>query len=172
MRLDATFLAHERVLAPTELAMEPEGQAMRTYSYGAVFEPGDEGGVVVTFPDMPEAITQGRDEADARHMAADALATILLDHLREGRPLPMPEAAGPGLQWISVDPDDAAKIALIEAFRVAGISTSELARRLGKAEREVRRMLDPAHATKVSSLSAALFALGRRLVVGVESVPA
>ena len=30
---------------------------MRTYVYGARFEPGDEGGIVVSFPDVPEAIT-------------------------------------------------------------------------------------------------------------------
>jgi hypothetical protein len=31
--------------------------AMRTFVYGARFESGDEGGIVVSFPDVPEAIT-------------------------------------------------------------------------------------------------------------------
>jgi antitoxin HicB len=67
-----------------------------------------------------------------------------------------------------VEPEIAAKIAVLEAFADAGISKAELARRIGKDEREVRRILDPMHATKLGALRAALSALGRRLVVGVE----
>ena len=43
-----------------------------------------------------------------------------------------------------------------------------LLRRLGKDEKEVRRILDPRHATKLASLTQALRVLGKRLVVGVE----
>ncbi len=46
---------------------------MRTYTYAAVFELGDEGGIVVTFPQILEAITQGNDDADARFMATEVL---------------------------------------------------------------------------------------------------
>ncbi len=38
--------------------------------YPAPFEPAEEGGFVVTFPDAEEAVTQGDDEQDAREMAA------------------------------------------------------------------------------------------------------
>jgi antitoxin HicB len=62
----------------------------------------------------------------------------------------------------------AAKLAVLEAFADAGISKSELGRRIGRDEKEVRRILDPLHPTKLPLLSAALAALGRRLVVGVE----
>ena len=47
--------------------------------------------------------------------------------------------------------------------------TRELAKRLGKDAKEIRRILDPDHATKIPALVAALAALGRRLVVGVEA---
>ena len=30
---------------------------MRAFVYGAEFKPGDRGGIVVSFPDVPEAIT-------------------------------------------------------------------------------------------------------------------
>lgn len=145
---------------------------MKTYTFGALFEPGDEGGVVVTFPDVPEIVTDGHGETEAMAMAADALALALLTYLKDGRPLPEAEASGASLRPITVDADDTAKIAVLEAFRDAGISKSELARRLGKDEREVRRILDPMHATKLPALTGALAALGRRLVVGVESIAA
>jgi antitoxin HicB len=63
----------------------------------------------------------------------------------------------------------AAKLAVLEAFRDAGITKAELARRIGKNEKEVRRILDPRHATKLPALTEALRVLGRRLVVGVEA---
>ena len=45
-----------------------------------------ERGVVVTFPDVPEAITQGDDEADARAMATEALGLALLTYPQRGLP--------------------------------------------------------------------------------------
>ena len=141
---------------------------MKAYAYRAQFEPGDRrGNIVVTFPDVPEAVTQGRGEADARAMAEEALGLVLLSYLQRGKPLPKPRARGRGLIDIAVAPDVAAKLAVLESFAAAGISKSELARRIGKDEKEVRRILDPKHPTKLPALTAALRALGKRLVVGV-----
>ena len=141
---------------------------MRSYAYRALLEPGDRrGNIVVSFPDVPEAVTQGRGEADARVMAEEALGLALLAYLERGKPLPKPRAKGRGLVEIAVAPDVAAKLAVLEAFVETGITKSELARRIGKDEKEVRRILDPKHATKLPALTAALRALGKRLVVRV-----
>jgi antitoxin HicB len=141
---------------------------MRSYIYRALCESGDRrGNIVVTFPDVPEVVTQGRGEADARAMAEEALGLGLLSYLVHGKPLPKPRAKGRNLIDIAVAPDVAAKLAVLESFTAAGISKSELARRIGKDEKEVRRILDPKHPTKLPALTAALRALGKRLVVGV-----
>ena len=142
---------------------------MKTFVYGARFEPGDERGVVVSFPDVPEAITQGVNETDAMVQAQEALGLALLTYPARGKPLPAASPVGTDLIPIAVDADDAAKIALLDAFREAGISKSEFGRRIGKDEKEVRRLLDPAHPSKLSSVTEALRALGRRLVIGVEA---
>jgi antitoxin HicB len=141
---------------------------MRAFVYGAEFEPGDRSGIVVSFPDVPEAITQGDDEIDARAMAEEALGLALLTYPERGLPLPRPKARGRHVVPVSVAPDVAAKLAVLEAFREAGISKSELGRRINKDEKEVRRILSPKHATKLPTLTAALRALGRRLVIGIE----
>jgi antitoxin HicB len=146
---------------------------MKAYAYRALFEPGDRRGtVVITFPDVPEAISQGRGEADARAMAEEALGLTLLAYLRRGAPLPKPRARGRGLVDVAVAPEVAAKLAVLESFAQAGITKSELARRIGKDEKEVRRILDPKHPTKLPALTAALRALGKRLVVGVTEAEA
>lgn len=145
---------------------------MRSYVYRAAFERGARRGLVVSFPDVPEAITQGCDMADARAMAEEALGLVLLTYLRRGMPLPKPRARGRDLIEITVAPEVAAKLAVLEAFKAAAITKTELARRIGKNEKEVRRILDPKHATKLPALTAALRALGKRLVVGVMDAEA
>jgi antitoxin HicB len=57
--------------------------------YPALFAPSD-GGYVVTFRDVPEAITQGESLEEARIMAADALRTALEFYTESQRPLPRP----------------------------------------------------------------------------------
>ena len=145
---------------------------MRSYAYRAQFERGAKRGLVVSFPDVPEAITQGRDMADARAMAEEALGLVLLSYLARDLPLPKAKASGKKLVPVAVAPDVAAKLAMLESFVAAGISKSELARRIGKDEKEVRRILDPKHATKLQALTAALRALGKRLVVGMMEAEA
>jgi antitoxin HicB len=146
---------------------------MRAYAYRAQFEPGARRGIiVVNFPDVPEAITQGNSEADARAMAEEALGLVLLSYLDRGKPLPKPRAKSRGLIEIAVAPEMAAKLAVLESFAAAGISKSELARRIGKDEKEVRRILDPKHPTKLPTLIATLRALGKRLVVGIVEAEA
>lgn len=149
---------------------------MQTFMFYALFEAGDRKGVtVVTFPDVPEAITEGRGEAEARAMAEDALGLALLSYPERGLPLPKPKAGpkrGRRMEPIAVAPEVAAKLAMLDAFAEAKISKSELARRLRKDEKEVRRLLDPKHATKLQPLSDALRALGKRLVIGVDDIAA
>jgi hypothetical protein len=57
---------------------------------------------------------------------------------------------------VAVAADVAAKLAVLEAFSEARISNVELAHRLGKDEKEVRRILDPRHPIKLPTLAEAL----------------
>ena len=141
---------------------------MKAFVYRAEFVRGDRKGIVVSFPDVPEAITQGRDMADARMMAEEALGLALLTYPERGLALPSARARGRDLIAIGVTPQVAAKLAVLEAFHKSGMSKVELAKRLGKDEKEIRRILDPRHDTKLPALTAALGALGHRLVIGVE----
>lgn len=138
------------------------------YIYFAKLEADPDGGFLVTFPDVPEAITSGGDARAARANGAEALGLALRGIVAEGRPLPPAKARGKGLLAVPVDADTALKLAVIEAFRDAVISKSELARRMGRAENEARRILDPDHATKLPALREALSVLGKEIVVTVR----
>ena len=137
--------------------------------YAAKFEP-DEGGFLVTFPNVPEAITGGADMAEALSNASDALEVVLLTYAKDGRDLPsdtVDPVEGRAIQ-VPVSAAVSAKLAFIEAFRKSGLSRVALAQKIGKAEGEVRRMLDPYHGSKLAALEEAMHALGKRFVLTVE----
>jgi antitoxin HicB len=62
-----------------------------------------------------------------------------------------------------------AKLALYEAMREAGLSNSELGRRLGISEGAVRRLLDVDHRSHIGQLEAGLQVFGHRLAVDVQA---
>src|SRR5436190_2004176 len=99
------------------------------YAYPFDMAPQPEGGFTVTFPDIPEAITEGDTASDARERAADALVTALSFYTDEARPLPMPSTAR-GRPIAMVPPLVAAKLALHGAMLAAGLSNVELGRQL------------------------------------------
>lgn len=140
----------------------------QTFVYRAKFEPGERRGIAVSFPDVPEAITQGRTPADALVQAEDALGLALLSYPERGLPLPKPRARGATLIPIAVGPEVAAKLALLDVLRERKISKSAFARLIDKDEKEVRRILDPYHSTKMSTLDSALRALNRRMIIAIQ----
>ena len=142
---------------------------MRTFVYPAKFERGDKPGVlVVTFRDVPEAITQGNGERDALWQAADCLEEAIAGRIADGREIPKASKAGRGEHLIPLPAPMAAKAALYLAMGEAGMTNVQLARKLACDEKEVRRMLDPRHPTKLPRIKEALDVLGKRLVVSVE----
>lgn len=125
-------------------------------------------GFVVTFRDVPEAITQGDDVAGALAEAADALEEAVAGRIRRGDVIPEPSRPRGGEHLVPVPAQTAAKAALYLALAEAGITKAQLAARLGCDEREVRRLLDPRHASKLPRIQRALATLGKRLALRLE----
>ena len=89
------------------------------------------------------------------------LRELIATMLREGHALPEPSRASKRRPLVVPSLPIALKAAFYEAYRQTGISQRRLARDLVVAESEVRRMLNPAHATKAGTIDAALRRLGR-----------
>lgn len=143
---------------------------MRHFIYPALFTPDKrDGGFVVTFPDVPEAITQGDDIADTLEQAADCLEEAIAGRIHCHEDIPAASRVGPKHYAIPLPAQTAAKAALYLAIRQARLTQVELAKRLHCGEKEVRRILDPRYASKLARLEAALAALGQQLVVGVKT---
>src|ERR1017187_6051798 len=104
----------------------------RMLSYRALLEPGEEGGFVVTFPDLGHGATQGESEAEAMEMAADFLASVISDYIASGEPLPPPKKhPGKKYRTVPLPALAAAKAELYRTFLASGVRKAELARRLG-----------------------------------------
>ena len=61
---------------------------MKKMFYPAVFHRAEEGGYWITFPDIPECITEGDNMEEAYNMAVDALGLALTDRIKEKQDLP------------------------------------------------------------------------------------
>lgn len=142
---------------------------MWSFEYSATLTKAKEGGYTVTFRDVPEAITQGEDVEDALHEAADCLEEAFAARMRQGLDLPRPSRARARERRVALAAPMAAKAALYSAMRRSGITKVELARRLRCDEKEVRRLLDPRHPSKLPRLTEALHALGKRLVMEMRN---
>lgn len=137
--------------------------------YPALFEPAEEGGFVVTFPDWDWGVTQGNDEADAASMAADALETMIAHCIKHGKPVPSPGTAkGRKYRMIPLPAIVSAKTELYIAFVASGITKAELGRRLEIPKTTVDRLFDFRNHTRLDQLEAAFAALGKRLSVEIR----
>lgn len=133
------------------------------YAYPVTVERDEAGRFVATFPDVPEALTDGADEAEALTEARDALRAALCGYVHARRSLPRPSRRkGP---VVALSPLVAAKLSLYQAMRAQGVTNVALAERLGVTEAVVRRLVDPDHASHMPKIEAALEALGVGVVV-------
>lgn len=128
----------------------------------------DEAGFIVTFRDLPEAITQGEDVADALAQAADCLEEAIAARIKTGDDIPIPSRVSRTEKPVALPARTAAKAALYLAMREAGISETELAGRLGCHEEDVRRLFARGHGSRLPDIEAALAALGKRLELVVR----
>jgi antitoxin HicB len=141
---------------------------METLAYAVRLEPAKEGGYVVTCRDVPEVVTQGDDLEEALAQASDAMDEAFAARIDDGEDFPAASASRKGEYVVAPSMDLSAKAALYLAMKEAAISKSELARSLQIDEKEVRRLLDPHHPSKLPRMEEALRALGKRIVLSLQ----
>jgi antitoxin HicB len=137
-------------------------------AYPAVFESEDDG-FVVSFPNFPEAITEGNTADEAMEYAVDALQTILSEYINRRMDIPMPrQVRGKRVRWVRLPALAEAKIGVYRAMQANNIRKVDLARRLGWQKSLVDRLLDLRHASRLDQIEIALRALDKQLTVHIE----
>lgn len=145
---------------------------MEDFAYPVVLDAATEGGFVVSFPDVPEALTQGEDRAESLARAQDALETALEFYTAEGKALPKPRKAKRGQYVVQPSAIASMKLAVYAAMLDSKVRKSELARRLGWHLMQIDRLLDLHHASRIDQIEVALHAMDRRLSIRVQKAVA
>ena len=137
------------------------------WAYPIRVEADDNGTLLVSFVDIPEAHTFAEQTDDINLRATDCLLTALEAYIKARRPIPPPSAKPTG-RLVVLPPLAAAKVELYEAMRNAGMRKSELAHRLGWHMPQVDRLLSLRHGSRLEQVEAALAELGHRLEISVR----
>lgn len=135
--------------------------------YAVTLTPDDNGAILVTVPDVPEAVTFGEDREDALARAVDAIETAFIGAIGAREDIPEPRARGK--DHVTLPALSTAKIELYRAMRKERVGKAELARRLGVALPQIDRLLDLRHNSRVDQLERAFAALGRALSFVVKA---
>jgi len=138
---------------------------MNVYAYPSKIVRAREGGWLITFRDFPEGHSQAEEGQDVIDIAEGLLQACVEGRLLDGIEVPQPSAARAGEVVVGVPLETATKAALFSAVAATGDSRLALAKVLRMDEKEVRRMLDPRHASKLPRLARVLKALGKELRV-------
>lgn len=137
---------------------------MSTAHYAAVLAPQPEGGYTVTFPDLPEAITEGDDREAALFNAAEVLTLCLAQRLEDGESIP-PATRVKGGVWVEPSASLQAALLVRQARDEQGRTLAELARALDTSWPAAQRLEKPNANPTLRQLERAAAALGKRLVI-------
>lgn len=145
--------------------------AAGTMDYPVELVPDDNDSLLVTFPDVPGAISFGSDEGEALANAVDALETIFSALITDRREIPTPSAPR-GRKTVSPSLLGSLKISVYRAMRERGWRKADLARSLSLNPRQIDRLLDLRHGSTVAQLDQALKACGKRVEVDLRELQA
>jgi antitoxin HicB len=142
------------------------------FGYRYMLERQENGWWLVRFPEIPEALTDGETEQEARANALDCLIAAIEGYMKQGRPLPR-ESAEPSDGERAVLPSlVTAKLAVYETMRARGWSKLRLAREIGVPENSVRRLLNLRHQSQMGMIDQALAKMGTELPINLpKSLP-
>jgi len=132
------------------------------YSYSLERE--ENGWWLIRFPAVPEALTEGETEAEARANAPGCVLAALEGYIQSGRPLPR-EAEVHGADRVVLPSLVTAKLAVYETMRSHGWSKARLARELDVPENTVRRLLDLRHNSHMKAIDDAMATMETELPI-------
>ena len=120
---------------------------------------------VITFPDVPEAITGAWSWQEAVEMAEDCLAVALSFYVDRCEDIPTPSPLADGQVLIVVPIITAAKLTLYTAMREQDLSAQDLKAKLDMSDHTIQTLLIPYRFSHISQIERALKAVGRSLIV-------
>lgn len=135
--------------------------------YPATFTPDTNNTILVEFRDIPEAVGVGETFEIACQSALDGLETAFSIYMDERKPIPASSECLDGEQAIYLPVAVQTKVVLYHEMLAQGITKAELARRLSVNQKQIDRLWDLSHSTKLEFLEKAFNAIGKRLALAI-----
>jgi antitoxin HicB len=133
--------------------------------YNYTLEAQENGWRLVRFPAIPEALTEGETEDEARRAALDCVIAALEGYMKAGKALPRGDAQRVGAEHVALPSLVTAKLCVYETMRANGWSKVRLAKELAMSENAVRRLLDLRHNSHMWIIDAALAKMNASLSI-------
>ncbi|MDP2751335.1 MAG: type II toxin-antitoxin system HicB family antitoxin [Rhodocyclaceae bacterium] len=140
---------------------------MNTIGYFANFEPAEEGGFVITFPDIPEAISEADDKSSALFNASEVLDLCLTERIASNEGLPSPSKLSAGV-WIEPSASIQAAVLVRQTREKEGKNLADLVRALKTSWAVAQKLETPANNPTLRQLERTAAVLGKRLVVSFD----
>jgi antitoxin HicB len=135
------------------------------FGYRYKLQKQENGWWLVRFPGIPEALTEGETQEEARANAVDCVIAALEGYMKAGRLLPRKGASHTGRDRAVLPSLVTAKLAVYETMRTHGWSKMKLAERLGMPENSIRRLLDLRHSSHMWIIDEALAKMNAELPI-------
>lgn len=133
------------------------------FGYRYRLERQENGWWLVRFPAIPEALTEGKSQDEARANAVDCVIAALEGYMKAGRPIP--PGSHTGRDRVVLPSLVTAKLAVYVEMRNRGWSKLKLAKQLAMPENSVRRLLDLRHSSHMWIIDAALAKMNTQLPI-------
>jgi len=135
------------------------------FGYRYTLERQENGWWLVRFPRVPEALTEGETQDEARANAVDCVIAALEGYMKAGKPLPRQDSVRNAYDRAVLPSLVTAKLAVYETMRERGWSKLKLAKQLGMPENSVRRLLDLRHNSHMWIIDEALTKMNASLPI-------
>jgi antitoxin HicB len=135
------------------------------FGYRYTLEREENGWWLVRFPGIPEALTEGKTQDEARANAVDCVIAALEGYMKADAPLPRQGASHTGRNRAVLPSLVTAKLAVYETLRQRGWSKVRLAKELGMPENSVRRLLNLRHSSHMWIIDEALAKMNAELPI-------
>lgn len=138
------------------------------YGFPALVERNSIGGYIITFRDIPEAMTEVDKEEDIELYATDALVTALEFYFEDQREVPAPSDANAGEIVVKLPASVVCKVLLLNCMVRSKMCQADVARKIGVTRQEMSRIVNLRHTTKIDTIQKAIEATGRTISFSIQ----
>lgn len=110
-----------------------------------------------------QGATEGNTREEVLVAARQMVEAVIAASVKDGDPIPPPEACTAGNDRVAIDPMLAIKVQIYWHLLASGKRKADIARFMKVNQKQVDRILDPAHRSTLRQLETAAAALGKHI---------